>query len=101
MWLHVGAAERAYLSGLLTRLKALGVDSADTFTAPRMSDPPTPEQVHQVRAAFHAALTMLPIGIRFDGPFAGNARPAPYWARRATWHVLDHVWQLEDRGRSS
>jgi len=101
MWLHVGGAERAYLSPLLTQLKALGADGAETFKAPRLSDPALPEQVRQVRAAFHTALTMLPAGVRFEGPFEGNVRPAPYWARRATWHVLDHVWQLEDRGRPS
>jgi hypothetical protein len=101
MWLHVGGAERAYLSPLLTQLKGIGVDGVETFRAPHLSDPATPEQVLQVRGAFRTALTMLPVGVRFDGPFEGNARPAPYWARRAAWHVLDHVWQLEDRSLSS
>ena len=45
MWLHVGRAERAYLSPLLTQLKALEVEGSATFKAPRVSDPATPEQV--------------------------------------------------------
>ena len=28
---------------------------------------------------------------------AGGAWPLRYYVRRATWHVLDHAWEVEDR----
>jgi hypothetical protein len=32
-----------------------------------------------------------------QGPRGGRYWPARYFARREAWHVLDHVWELEDR----
>jgi hypothetical protein len=31
------------------------------------------------------------------GPLAGKKWPARYAARRFAWHVLDHLWEMEDR----
>ncbi len=31
------------------------------------------------------------------GPRGGRRWPARYFVRRAAWHVLDHVWEIEDR----
>jgi hypothetical protein len=31
------------------------------------------------------------------GPRGGKRWPARYFVRRAAWHVLDHVWEIEDR----
>lgn len=31
------------------------------------------------------------------GPRGGRRWPPRYFARRAAWHVLDHVWEIEDR----
>jgi hypothetical protein len=31
------------------------------------------------------------------GPRGGKRWSAPYFVRRATWHVLDHAWEIEDR----
>jgi hypothetical protein len=32
------------------------------------------------------------------GPVAGKKWPARYAARRIAWHVLDHAWEMQDRG---
>ena len=33
-----------------------------------------------------------------DGsPLPGGTWPLRYAARRFTWHVLDHAWEIEDR----
>lgn len=34
------------------------------------------------------------------GPRGGVRWPARYAARRAAWHVLDHLWEIEDRSGS-
>lgn len=34
------------------------------------------------------------------GPRGGERWPARYAIRRATWHVLDHAWEIEDRSTS-
>jgi DinB superfamily len=36
-------------------------------------------------------------GIPPKGPRGGRRWSAPYFVRRAAWHVLDHVWEIEDR----
>jgi len=36
-------------------------------------------------------------GIPAAGPRGGKRWSAPYFVRRATWHVLDHAWEIEDR----
>jgi hypothetical protein len=36
-------------------------------------------------------------GIPPRGPRGGRRWSAPYFVRRAAWHVLDHAWEIEDR----
>jgi hypothetical protein len=31
------------------------------------------------------------------GPRGGKRWPARYFVRRSAWHILDHVWEIEDR----
>ncbi len=31
------------------------------------------------------------------GPRGGKRWPARYFVRRAAWHILDHVWEIQDR----
>lgn len=39
------------------------------------------------------------IGQASDGsPLGGKRWPPRYAARRVAWHVLDHLWEIEDRG---
>jgi hypothetical protein len=35
------------------------------------------------------------------GPRGGKRWSAPYFVRRAAWHVLDHAWEIEDRSSAS
>ncbi len=35
------------------------------------------------------------------GPRGGRRWSAPYFVRRAAWHVLDHAWEMEDRSSAS
>ena len=35
------------------------------------------------------------------GPRGGKRWSARYFVRRATWHVLDHAWEIEDRSSGS
>ena len=69
---HVAEAERAYS-------RKIGV-----------KHPPfrEPSDVAAMRAAISAAL--------LAGADGGSWTPA-YFLRRATWHVLDHVWEIEDK----
>ena len=32
-----------------------------------------------------------------QGPRGGMIWPARYYVRRSAWHILDHVWEIEDR----
>jgi hypothetical protein len=32
------------------------------------------------------------------GPRGGKRWTVRYFVRRAAWHVLDHAWEIEDRG---
>jgi len=36
-----------------------------------------------------------------EGPRGGKRWSAPYFVRRAAWHVLDHAWEIEDRSSAS
>jgi hypothetical protein len=40
-------------------------------------------------------------GIPERGPRGGARWSAPYFVRRAAWHVLDHAWEIEDRSSRS
>jgi hypothetical protein len=40
-------------------------------------------------------------GIPERGPKGGARWSAPYFVRRAAWHVLDHAWEIEDRSSAS
>jgi hypothetical protein len=33
------------------------------------------------------------------GPRGGSRWPLRYFLRRAAWHILDHVWEIEDRSK--
>ena len=72
---HVVAAEYAYARKLGLR----------DFRQPAAGDR---EAVATMRGAIAEALI---------GAAADSAWPPRYAARRLTWHVLDHAWEIEDR----
>lgn len=73
---HVLNAEQAYASKLGVKLRA-----------PSYSDPLA---VKEFRAAIAAVL-------RAAEPPAPSKWPVRYGARRIAWHVLDHLWEIEDK----
>jgi hypothetical protein len=80
---HVLGAETAYLS----RLGGKALSSQDT--------PWSPEPVRQ---AILKTLTASAHGeIAPYGPRGGKRWLPRYFVRREAWHVLDHVWEIEDR----
>lgn len=71
------------------------------LAAPR----PTPEGREsrkigqEVREAVRAALSRaVTEGLPERGPRGGSVWLPRYFVRRAAWHVLDHAWEIEDRG---
>jgi hypothetical protein len=82
---HVVEAERGYLSLLGGKAPAGGT---------------TRESAAGVREAILVALEQSARGeIAAVGPRGGKRVSARYFARREAWHVLDHVWEIEDRAQ--
>ena len=56
------------------------------------------ESVHNMRGEMLRALeAAVREGVPAQGPRGGVTWPPRYFVRRAAWHVLDHVWEIEDR----
>jgi hypothetical protein len=53
-----------------------------------------------LRASWQAFERAVTDGIP-AGPRGGKRWSAPYFVRRAAWHVLDHAWEIEDRSSAS
>lgn len=82
---HVLDAEVAYLSQLGAKLAGASQEGVL----------PPPDEV---RAAILAALGASARGeLPAFGPRGGKRWSARYFVRRDAWHVLDHVWEIEDR----
>ena len=84
---HVVGAEASYAR--MIGAKTPEFDGADIGAAR--------EERGIVRDALERAVT--------DGippsPRGGKRWSAPYFVRRAAWHVLDHAWEIEDRSHRS
>jgi hypothetical protein len=77
---HVLAAEMAYARKIGVRQPQPGAGNAEAI------------------AAFHAAI-LGALGSRQEQAVTGDRSwPVRYAARRIAWHVLDHAWEMEDRG---
>jgi hypothetical protein len=86
---HVVGAEASYL-------RMIG------GTPPRFEDAEAAAARERERTAVIDALERaLTDGIPRRGPKGGARWPAPYFVRRAAWHVLDHAWEIEDRSSAS
>lgn len=77
------------------RTKLVGhVEEAEQAYGATIGVPPGDRKETGVRRAAIAAL----LGAPSDGsPLAGKRWPPRYAARRIAWHVLDHLWEMEDR----
>lgn len=82
---HVLGAEQGYLSRL-------------AWKAPKHELMDLNEEIRLTRQAIMDALAAAARGeIPEYGPRGGVIWPARYFVRRVAWHVLDHVWEIEDR----
>lgn len=83
---HVLDAERSYITRLGWKFKRepiMGLSEANI----------------QIRQAILGALEAAQNGeLPERGPRGGIIWPPHYFIRRAAWHVLDHAWEIEDRG---
>lgn len=80
MRVHIAGALHAYLSWLVN-------------PRPSWKDERALELEPVLRGLMRDAIAALPTGV----PFESERHPGPYAVRRECWHVLDHVWELEDR----
>ncbi len=81
---HVSGAEDMYI----TKLGARAPKAAGKRTV----------RPNDVRDAILAALRATALGLPVAEPSRVKSLWTPrYFVRRAAWHVLDHVWEIEDR----
>lgn len=82
---HVLGAEQGYMARI-------------SWKFARRADEPLPEERGRTREAVVQALTAaVRDGLPERGPRGGVIWPPRYFVRRTAWHVLDHVWEIEDR----
>jgi hypothetical protein len=94
---HVLGAELGYLSKLGGKYSAPDKAAPDK-AAPGKAAPnqaPSPEPLRQailqtLAASAHGEIAPF-------GPRGGKRWTPQYFVRREAWHVLDHVWEIEDR----
>ena len=61
-------------------------------------DAPPEQAADELREAVLATVDASVRGeIAEKGPRGGTRWPARYFIRRLAWHILDHVWEIEDR----
>lgn len=82
---HVLDSQAGYLSHLAWKPPKL--DSADPITRR--------DVIRQ--AVLDALASAVKNGLPAAGPRGGKIWPARYFVRRSGWHVLDHIWEIEDR----
>lgn len=82
---HVAGAEFSYARNIGVRHPGSGVDDPEAIAALR----------RDVLAVLARPSDGGPIG--GAGPRGGKRWPQRYAARRFTWHVLDHAWEIQDR----
>lgn len=76
---HVVESERAYARGIGVRHRPFAPDDL------------------AAREAMRADIAAV-LGTPSDGtPLTPNGWPARYAAHRIAWHVIDHIWEMEDR----
>jgi hypothetical protein len=84
---HVRDAESSYLSSLGGK-------------APRVQSPES-SQVETRQVILETLRASAQGEIAAYGPRGGNRWSARYFVRRAAWHVVDHIWEMEDRSLAS
>lgn len=82
---HVVGAQGGYLSRLAWKFKS------DETENPIEAVPPTRQAVLEALAA------AVHDGLPAHGPRGGAIWLPRYFVRRSAWHILDHLWEIEDR----
>jgi hypothetical protein len=83
---HIVESEQAYIGALGGKAPTAASDPFEAL-----------EGVH--RAALEALRAKTRGELPEVGARGGKRWSARYFVRRATWHVLDHAWEIEDRSR--
>ena len=83
---HVVDAETSYA-------RAVGVRHRQPAWADRAAVEALREELNTVLAR-----PWSPTEAPATGPRGGKGWPPRYAARRIAWHVLDHAWEIEDKG---
>ncbi|MEM7799791.1 MAG: DinB family protein [Chloroflexota bacterium] len=82
---HVVEAEQAYIRRIAAKV-------------PKMKDEPLHETLQRTRVAIEEALfSAVRNGLPEKGPRGGKIWTPQAFIRRAAWHLLDHLWEIEDR----
>ncbi len=79
IWRHVIEAERAYARKIWVRHKPFEINDKSALKA--------------MREEIAAVLSKLSTG----EPLVSGGWNASYAVRRMAWHVVDHIWEIEDR----
>lgn len=82
---HVMGAEAGYMTRVGWKMPKL--EGAD----------PIAQQIVTRQAVLDAIESAVKNGLPASGPRGGRIWPVRYFVRRVGWHVLDHVWEMEDR----
>jgi hypothetical protein len=80
---HVLGAERGYFS-------QLGGKASQSESSSPSPEPTRQAILKTLRASAHGEIAEY-------GPRGGKRWPPHYFVRREAWHVLDHIWEIEDR----
>jgi hypothetical protein len=80
---HVRGAEIGYLSSLGGKVP--------------LTEAPQPSQEETRRAILETLVASAQGEIAEQGPRGGKRWLPRYFVRRMAWHVLDHIWEIEDR----
>jgi hypothetical protein len=82
---HVMGAEQGYLSRL-------------AWKRPKSEPANLSEEIERTREAVLQGLAAAARGeTPKRGPRGGQIWPPRYFVRRLGWHLLDHLWEIEDR----
>lgn len=67
------------------------------WKARRSEDASLQAAIDSNRQAIHDALAAVHEGVPEHGPRGGKLWQPRTFVRRAAWHMLDHIWEIEDR----
>jgi hypothetical protein len=80
----------------------VGVDAAYLSKLGWKANLPDPTDLHAVQQAILTGLAWAASGAQPEfGPRGGRLWSPRYFVRRVAWHLLDHLWEIEDRSTAN